>query len=518
MSGEDAPLQWRLREEDLAGLDRLSQYIAFFLRPGDAVALKGPLGAGKTTFTRFLVRALGSTDEVQSPTFGLAQSYETPRFALHHCDFYRLEEGEAEELGLEDYLLDGALIAEWPERAPESLPADVLEIDIAETASPDIRDITLVAAGSWIPRLARLKSMRGFVAETDFSDATLSYMQGDASTRSYARLTSEDRSAILMNAPRTPDGPPDYDGKPYSQAVHLAEDVTPFVAVGEALRARGLAAPEIYAADLEDGFLLLEDLGPRVFGAEFARGESQAVLTREAVDVLLHLAKLPPQDALPVPNATAYALPSFDVEAMLTEVSLLVDWLWPALHETRAEDGKPPADLSEDFLAIWRPLLQDIAADDPGWILRDYHSPNLIWLPERDGLQRVGLLDYQDAMRGPLAYDLVSLLQDARVDVPAALEAELLDYYCASRDGFDSSFSSDRFLRSYALLGAQRASKILGIFARLAKRDGKRGYLAHMPRVAGYLARDLAHPALLPLRDWYARELGALENLPPASL
>jgi aminoglycoside/choline kinase family phosphotransferase len=137
-----------------------------------------------------------------------------------------------------------------------------------------------------------------------------------------------------------------------------------------------------------------------------------------------------------------------------------------------------------------------------------------MWLPARRGLSRVGLLDFQDALLGPAAYDLVSLLQDARLDAPEALEAELLARYCAARAAREKQFSSDKFRILYATLGAQRNSKILGIFARLAKRDGKRGYLSHIPRVARYLERNLAHPALGALRAWYAREIPPAGRLP----
>ena len=148
-------------------------------------------------------------------------------------------------------------------------------------------------------------------------------------------------------------------------------------------------------------------------------------------------------------------------------------------------------------------------------MIRDYHSPNLMWLPERKGLERVGILDFQDALRGPLAYDLVSLLQDARLDVPEPLERELLARYCSARGAGSKPFSRDRFVSLYAVLGAQRNSKILGIFARLAKRDGKRGYLAHIPRVARYLERDLAHPSLAALRRFYEKSFPRADDLPP---
>jgi N-acetylmuramate 1-kinase len=504
---------WRLDDVDLAGLESLAGRIALVLKSGDVVALSGPLGAGKTTLARALVAHLDGDDEVPSPTFALMQRYETPRLTLSHCDFYRLQDGEIDELGLDDALAEGALLIEWPERAASWLPADRLDIALEETGSPRTRNLVLTGHGAWAPRLTRLETLARFLGGTDYAKADARFLQGDASTRSYARLALPDKRAILMNAPRQPDGPPIRDGKAYSALVHLAEDVTPFVAVADALRARGFSAPVIDAFDLDDGFIVIEDLGDGVFGAELERGIDQAELWGAAADVLLALASAPPSETLPIPGHAPYRLPRFDAEAMLIEASLIVEWLWPAVH------GKDmPEDLRAEFEALWRPHLEKAAKADPGWVLRDYHSPNLMWLPERDGIRNVGLLDFQDALYGPLAYDLVSLLQDARLDVPEALERSELDRYCAARNARPESFSSDDFRTLYATLGAQRNSKILGIFARLAKRDKKRGYLAHMPRVARYLERDLAHPALADLRGFYAREFPAANDLPPPTL
>jgi aminoglycoside/choline kinase family phosphotransferase len=152
---------------------------------------------------------------------------------------------------------------------------------------------------------------------------------------------------------------------------------------------------------------------------------------------------------------------------------------------------------------LWREALRAAVEAEPTWVLRDFHSPNLLWLPRRHGIARLGLLDFQDALMGPAAYDLASLLQDARVDISEALEIALLGRYAKARRNIDGNFGAPEFIKLYAILAAQRASKILGIFARLDQRDAKPQYLRHIPRVWGYLQRSLAHPALAPLVEWY---------------
>ena len=168
-----------------------------------------------------------------------------------------------------------------------------------------------------------------------------------------------------------------------------------------------------------------------------------------------------------------------------------------------------------NFTALWRAALKSAYDEPPTWVLRDFHSPNLLWLPDREGIARVGVLDFQDAMLGPAPYDLVSLLQDARVDVPEDLEMRLAALYMRRRTAVDPAFDTQRFAAAYAAMGAQRATKILGLFARLDKRDKKPEYLRHLPRIERYLARNLAHPLLQPLAVWYRNHLPRALGPPP---
>jgi hypothetical protein len=243
---------------------------------------------------------------------------------------------------------------------------------------------------------------------------------------------------------------------------------------------------------------VLEDFGS-IYIAD-AEGPSP-VRYAEAVSLIaeLHNRALPRE--LPV-DAGVYAIPVYDVEAMLVEVEQMLDWYAPYVAKVAPASGARAT-----FLGLWREALAPILAQPTTWTLRDFHSPNLHWLAERDGLKRLGLVDFQDALIGPPAYDLASLLQDARVDVSDEMELRLMAHYARRRTLADPAFDPSAFAAAYAAMGAQRATKILGIFARLDKRDGKPAYLAHLPRIERYLAKSLAHSLLQPIKLWYQTHL-----------
>jgi tRNA threonylcarbamoyl adenosine modification protein YjeE len=518
---------WRVVAGDEAVTRLVAECVAAVAIAGDLITLTGDLGAGKSTFARYFIRALLGDDEVEvpSPTFTLVQHYETPRFEVRHFDLYRLSRAdELDELDFDD--IDDALVrlVEWPERGEDQLGAERIDITLEETKSGENgRILTIRGFGRHEARVRRVAQRFSFI-ESQFDAATFStlrvaHLEGDASTRSYARVrfgagsrqvagfgAIGHETALIMDIPRMADGPVIRDGKTYSEIAHLAEDAVPFVAISEALRARGLGAPAIYAFDEAAGLALIEDLGDVTFAAALKAGIAQETLWHYALDCLIHLHAPPPETVSTERfGGLDYQLPRYDADVLMAEVDLFCEWYWP--HVTGAEMA---TDARAAFHALWRPLISEVAwragdATRQHWVLRDFHSPNLIWCAGRNGLDRIGLIDFQDAQIGHPAYDLMSLTEDARLDVDKGLRDALIARYCAAVFGDDQSASATAFKREAAILGAQRNTKILGIFARLAKRDGKPRYLNHLPRIRRYLGWDLAHDDLSDLRDWVDR-------------
>jgi len=484
---------------DEAATAALAEDIAPRLRAGDVITLRGGLGAGKTTFARALIRALADDPrlEVPSPTFTLVQTY-GGRIAVAHFDLYRLSDAsELDEIGFDDAVAEGAALVEWPERAEERLTGDRLDIELL-IEGPG-RKALLTASESWTARLVRTLDVRTFLDRSGWRQAVRRHLQGDASTRLYERIVAGDRHAVLMdwsppavNAPRDP------------RAGHRARDVRAFVAVGEALRRLGLSAPELLAADMDAGFLLLEEFPRDWLYDEGGSPIRERYLESAAVLAAIHSAPRPP--VLPLPGGGTHVLPPYGDAAFAVEAEFLPDWYVP--HVT----GAPiPAEGRAAFVALWADLIGRLHDREKSWVLLDFHSPNIHWLAGREGIRRVGIIDYQDTMIGPSAYDVASLCQDARVSVRRELESEVSAHYVALRRAADPSFDFNGFEEAYAILTAHRASKILGVFARLAA-HGRPLYLKHIPRLREYLGRSLAHPVLKGYALWYRKYLPSTDQ------
>src|SRR5215831_10861 len=311
----NAPATFSVALANEAATAHLMADLALLIGRGDLITLSGDLGAGKTAAARAMIRHLADDEalEVPSPTFTLAQSYDLPSLPLLHADLYRISDPfELEEIGLSPLPEGVVALIEWPERAGNMLPAD--RIDIAFNHRPALgstaRAAEITGFGKAAAVVQRLKALRQFLTGSDFIDARRRRMAGDASIRSYARLMKDDDVFILMNSPRRPDGPAVYDGKSYSAAVHLAEDVKPFVAIDNALRAQELSAPAIHHADLDAGFLVTEDFGTDVV----VDGDPPAPIAERyevATDMLAALHRQPLPDTLPLAPHVTYAIPLF---------------------------------------------------------------------------------------------------------------------------------------------------------------------------------------------------------------
>lgn len=296
-------------------------------------------------------------------------------------------------------------------------------------------------------------------------------LAGDASFRRYIRVRHASGAYMLMDAP------PD------------KEDVRPFVSIASFLVSAGYSAPRLVAQDAGQGLLLLEDLGDDTFSRLLRQDASKETEYYQAAIGLLarwHCGGL---------DVRVCDIPLYDDAVLMREVRLLSDWYLPQLL-----DGRALQEAQESYVSCWEVLLRKIPLQQNQFVHRDYHADNLMWLPARIEGARVGLLDFQDALKGDAAYDVVSLLEDARRDVPATLVADMRRYYLAQTD-----VDAQRFDAAYALLAAQRNSKIVGIFTRLAARDGKLHYLDYLPRVWGYLEADITHPLLASLSAWFDR-------------
>ncbi|MFN0024714.1 MAG: aminoglycoside phosphotransferase family protein [Parvularculaceae bacterium] len=347
----------------------------------------------------------------------------------------------------------------------------------------------------------RAEQRRLFLDRSGWGASIALPMAGDASTRSYERLSLGGRTAVLMNAPPAAESaacPPDASPEArralgYNAMARLAgPNLNAFTAVASALRNAGLSAPDLYAADAVSGFAILEDLGDDLFARAIPNGADEGDLYGAAIDALLALHRAAP----PAPAAPNYRMLTYDLTAMMAEVSLVTDWYWPHMK------GEPASDaIKADYQGAWAGVLAKLTAPSM-LVLRDFHAENLLWLPERRGHARAGVIDFQDGLIGNPAYDLVSLLEDARRDVSPDLAGTMMRRYADGARGF-AHFDEAVWRRDYAILGAQRNAKILGIFARLIRRDAKPRYADFFPRVEGHFRGDLQHPDLSGLARFF---------------
>ncbi|WP_420403706.1 aminoglycoside phosphotransferase family protein [Nisaea sp.] len=321
----------------------------------------------------------------------------------------------------------------------------------------------------------RARARRAFWDEAGWSGAMESALAADASFRRYFRLSRPDgQRAIVMDAPPE------------------KEDVRPFVEVAEILEDFGYSVPGILASDRESGFLLLEDLGDMTYTRALTAGYQERALYSLAGDLLADLAS---RDVRPIRDR----LPSYDDAKLLQETLLFVDWyLRPGVGLPVDDDAR------EAYIAAWREVLPSARCGRDVLVLRDFHVDNMMVLEGRHGIAACGLLDFQDAVTGPASYDLVSLLQDSRRDIPPEIVSEVMERYL---EAVPEIGDRDAFMRSYRVLGTQRALKVFGIFARQSVLYGNHGYLGHIPRLWRLTMENFSDDALAPVRDWIEKHV-----------
>lgn len=343
-----------------------------------------------------------------------------------------------------------------------------------------------------------------FISGAGWDSAAIENFPGDASSRRYFRLTRGDDIAVLMDAPRGAETPAEPEGATVAQREALGYNAlarlagpepAAFTCIANELVIRGFSAPKILATDLEAGFLLLEDFGQNVYAKAIAENpELEAPLYEAAVECLaeIYRSSFPSQMSY---KSSTWRVRDYDEAALLTETHLFLDWYAVDKGAKVSEQAR------SKWNDIWRTLFETLNAHAPGLALRDFHAENLFWLPERESVARVGLIDFQDGLFVHPAYDLVSFLEDARRDVSHDLVDPLISQFCDQAKLTDEA----AFRRAYAVLGAQRNAKILGIFVRLAERDGKPSYRDLIPRVHAHFVKNLRGSEFRALRDWFDR-------------
>ena len=496
MKNGNATISVKLALPDISAVRRFAGWIAPRLNKGDWLLLSGDLGAGKTELARCIIRQIfGVHTDVPSPTYTLIQHYESPEIKLLHTDLYRLESSEEiAELGLLDET-DSIVLVEWPEKLGVYMPEKAVTIHLEDVGS--IRQCTLHVAPDNADFfhglddfINREKVLTDFLEKNGYGQAVRTTLAGDASSRRYERLEMDNKRFILMDWPALPNENDDYKAK-----VFLSKSVTDFRDICAYLIRCGLSAPEIYAEDDAQGLLVLEDFGQHNFTETIdAKDPHLPILYHESIMALAALYHHADTEN-PQTNARQFSTPvRYDKAIILTEIQKFIDWYMPSLEKT----------LPDSALVAWEEIwgalvtkLEAMKVHDV-MMLRDVHSPNLHWLDNRQSIRRVGFIDIQDGIAGHPAYDVVSLLQDARRDLPKDFEGRFKTLY-VTETGLDAG----DFDTAYNIFGVQRNLRILGIFVWLSKVQGKSSYLQHIPRVNGYIKAGLAHAALADLRGWF---------------
>lgn len=475
--------------KDIKDTKLFTENLCKIIESNDVILLNGKIGSGKTTLARHIINQILQIDisEITSPTFNLYQVYENNNQKINHYDFYRIENDiDLQEIDLEDSLGEGITIIEWADKYQNYLPDSYLEIEILEIDC--FRTYKLRGCGSFKNRINKHNSLVSFLSKFKKPIIKVEKIQGDASKRIYKRIQTKEESLILMI----------YDEKEKKEnPSKLSEQIHDYVSICQYLSDINIRVPKIYAVDYKNQFLIQEDFGDLKYSEIFLK-EDFRKLYEPAIDTLINIAKNECPKNIKTDQAI-YKFEDYDKNIYLSEVNIFIDWYWPYVKGSVCID-----DIKLEFLEIWKNLLDKIS-DDKSLVLRDFHSPNLIFQPHGNGIGKCGVIDFQDALIGHPLYDLVSLAQDARVSIKLDQEFFLIEYYMKNLNFKNYQFNNHEFMNQYNILGAQRALKILGVFARLSMAYQKHEYLIHIPRILDYINRNIRNESLTSLSSWLTK-------------
>tara|TARA_Y100000590_G_scaffold470226_1_gene662894 strand:- start:7136 stop:8611 length:1476 start_codon:yes stop_codon:yes gene_type:complete len=461
----------------------------------DVIILNGKIGSGKTTLARHIINRILQIDisEIVSPTFNLYQVYENNNQKIHHYDFYRIENDiDLHEIDLAESFDEGITIIEWADKYKNYLPDSYLEIEISEI--DEGRVYKLRGCGTFKDRINKHNSLVHFLSNYKKPINKVEKIRGDASKRVYKRLYTQEDSLILMV----------YDKKEKKEnPSKLSTQIHDYVSICKYLREINVRAPKIYAVDYENQFLVQEDFGDLKYSDIFIK-EGFRKLYEPAIDTLINITKNKCPTNIKTDEAI-YKFEEYDKKTYLNEVNIFIDWYWPYVKGSICN-----AHVKSEFTEIWENLL-DKLSEESSLVLRDFHSPNLIFQPDGKGAEKCGIIDFQDALIGHPLYDLVSLAQDARITIKLDQELFIIDYYMKDFNFKKYQLNKHEFINQYNILGAQRALKILGVFARLSMSYQKHEYLIHIPRILDYINRNMGNESLRSLSIWLKKNFTEID-------
>ena len=471
---------------NLSDLEKLAKELVPLLNEGGVMTLNGQIGAGKTTLAKLIIQELTQTplEDIVSPTFNLYHTYNRDNLEIAHYDFYRIEsEIELLEIDLNESLTDKICIIEWADKFRDLLPKDRIEIFIK--CKKNERVYRINPLGKFREVVSNRAKIENYLGGLDINFTELRRLPGDASKRNYYRVMSPDNTMILMDATQESN---------IKSKTGLSNGIDDFIKIQKYLDSIDVRVPKLIVRNRIDNILLEEDLGEYSY-ADMLTKENYQKLYNPAIKTLIHISNINHPKNISTDSNPHY-LKEFDLDIYLNEAEIFIDYYWPFIHGKQCN-----ADKKQEFTNVMGEVYSNLT-DDKTLMLRDFHSPNLLFLENEDGFRKCAVIDFQDALFGHPLYDLVSLTNDARISIDEHQEKYLIDLYKKDFPFNNFQFDSLSFIEQYHILGVQRSIKILGIFARLAILETNQNYLVHMPRVICYIKRIMQSGSIQTLACW----------------